>query len=215
VDDANAAAMGPPWTRRYVYNHSSCGRCGSDIKRWAMANRTAYVCELCQPLLHLEAEAEAGSAAGSKKKQASPIGKKQRHGMFQSHCEPDCAPDSAADLSLKRAQSQGASGGGGGGAERMLSAANAAAEKMRAGEGRGVKHVADHDDASDALPAAAVRARHAEVKPKPKGSTRRAAKAEAEQTPEGRTPAFRKEEWGIPGESDARARFKGGFLSLH
>ena len=63
MDDANAAAMGPPWTRRYVYNHSSCGRCGSDIKSWAMANRTAYACEVCQPLLQLEAEA--GAAAVS------------------------------------------------------------------------------------------------------------------------------------------------------
>jgi len=63
VDDADAAAMGPPWTRRYVYNHSSCGRCGSDIKSWAMANRTAYACEVCQPLLQLEAEA--GAAAVS------------------------------------------------------------------------------------------------------------------------------------------------------
>jgi len=77
---------------------------------------------------------------------------------FLSHC----APDSTADLSLKRAQSQGASG---------------------CGEGRDVEHVADHDDASDAVAAAAVRARKAEVKPKPKGSKRRAAKAEAEQTP--------------------------------
>jgi len=64
----------------------------------------------------------------------------------------------------------------------MLSAAEAAAEKLRAGEGRDVEHVADHD-ASDAVVAAAVPARKAEVKPKPKGSKRRAAKAEAEQTP--------------------------------
>lgn len=35
---------------RYVYNHSTCGRCGSQIATWDMASRTVYACETCQPL---------------------------------------------------------------------------------------------------------------------------------------------------------------------
>jgi hypothetical protein len=35
---------------RYIYNHRSCGRCGSPIRTWVMAARTCYACETCQPL---------------------------------------------------------------------------------------------------------------------------------------------------------------------
>lgn len=38
---------------RYVYNHSTCGRCGSKISTWDMQARTVYACETCQPL-HLD-----------------------------------------------------------------------------------------------------------------------------------------------------------------
>ena len=44
----DAAAMGAPWTRRYVYNHTRCGMCKGPIKTWDMANRTVYACEMCQ-----------------------------------------------------------------------------------------------------------------------------------------------------------------------
>jgi hypothetical protein len=50
VDNADAIALGAPWTRRYVYNHTSCGFCGSRIRTWSMANRTVYACEVCQKL---------------------------------------------------------------------------------------------------------------------------------------------------------------------
>ena len=39
---------------RYIYNHSSCGRCGSSVRTWDMAARTVYACETCQPLLLVE-----------------------------------------------------------------------------------------------------------------------------------------------------------------
>ena len=35
---------------RYIYNHKSCGRCGSSVRTWDMSARTCYACEVCQPL---------------------------------------------------------------------------------------------------------------------------------------------------------------------
>ena len=35
---------------RYIYNHKSCGLCGSAVRTWDMAARTCYACEVCQPL---------------------------------------------------------------------------------------------------------------------------------------------------------------------
>lgn len=60
VDDADAQSMGPPWTRRYVYNHSRCGICKGPIKTWDMANRTVYACETCQVCLGVQTCSEPG-----------------------------------------------------------------------------------------------------------------------------------------------------------
>ena len=35
---------------RYIYNHKSCGRCGSAISTWVIQARTCYACLTCQPL---------------------------------------------------------------------------------------------------------------------------------------------------------------------
>jgi formamidopyrimidine-DNA glycosylase len=48
VDAADAARMGSPWTRRYIYNHSRCGMCLGPVRTWDMATRTVYACESCQ-----------------------------------------------------------------------------------------------------------------------------------------------------------------------
>jgi formamidopyrimidine-DNA glycosylase len=45
-----ANALGRPWLRRYIYNSSSCGRCGSKVVSWSIANRTCYRCVNCQPM---------------------------------------------------------------------------------------------------------------------------------------------------------------------
>ena len=46
-----------------MYNHESCGRCGSAIRSWDMSGRTAYACPTCQPLaLAAGAVLEAGRA---------------------------------------------------------------------------------------------------------------------------------------------------------
>lgn len=34
---------------RYVYKQDHCGRCGATIRRWDLAGRWAYACEVCQP----------------------------------------------------------------------------------------------------------------------------------------------------------------------
>ncbi|KAK9867483.1 hypothetical protein WJX84_001802 [Apatococcus fuscideae] len=100
VDADEARKLGKPWTRRYVYNHKVCGRCGSFIRTWDMNARTVYACETCQPLDHgtvVTAErAKAMAAAGPTK-------------VFQSHCAPEAADNQAPGqmtvLVLKRALS--------------------------------------------------------------------------------------------------------------
>eukprot|EP00887_Chlorella_sp_A99_P001686 scaffold8.g1686.t1 len=37
VDPEEAAVLGKPWMRRYIYNQERCGRCGSGIHTWDMA----------------------------------------------------------------------------------------------------------------------------------------------------------------------------------
>ncbi|KAK9868369.1 hypothetical protein WJX84_004801 [Apatococcus fuscideae] len=87
VDPEEAAKLGSPWTRRYVYNHKACGRCGSAIRTWDMNTRTVYACETCQPLIQgtvVAAErVKAMSAAGPTK-------------VFQSHCAPESAENQSA-----------------------------------------------------------------------------------------------------------------------
>eukprot|EP00968_Pinguiococcus_pyrenoidosus_P028357 scaffold7789_cov200-Pinguiococcus_pyrenoidosus.AAC.4 len=52
VDPDDADRLGPPWTRRYVYNQEHCGNCASKIKSWPDRNRrTVYACLSCQPLI--------------------------------------------------------------------------------------------------------------------------------------------------------------------
>ena len=80
VDAADAAALGPPWTRRYVYNHKRCGVCRGAVKSWDMANRTVYACTACQALRKgteiPEARRKALAAAGESQE-------------FVSHCATD------------------------------------------------------------------------------------------------------------------------------
>ena len=67
-----------PWTRRYIYNQDTCGRCRGPIKTWDMATRTVYCCETCQPLVGKMSAARAEAHA----KAAAPR-------LFMSHCAPD------------------------------------------------------------------------------------------------------------------------------
>ena len=86
VDPEEALILGDPWTRRYVYNQTSCGRCGARVRVWDMANRTVYACETCQPLRR----SASGENTLTKKKDSKP---------FVSHCAPDSAAASRMEPS--------------------------------------------------------------------------------------------------------------------
>ncbi|KAK9813207.1 hypothetical protein WJX72_010568 [[Myrmecia] bisecta] len=80
VDPEEAAVLGKPWTRRYVYNHKTCGRCGAFIRTWDMAARTVYACETCQPLI-------AGTELPGGRAKALAAARPAQ--QFKSHCAPE------------------------------------------------------------------------------------------------------------------------------
>ena len=91
VDPEEAKRLGEPWTRRYVYNQSTCGRCGASIRSWDVANRTVYACEACQPPPAPATLPE----ARVKRIEAS----KRAAAPFVSHCAPDSDAANAMDPS--------------------------------------------------------------------------------------------------------------------
>jgi formamidopyrimidine-DNA glycosylase len=82
VDPEEALILGEPWTRRYVYNQTKCGRCRGNVRVWDMANRTVYACETCQPL-------SAGSPQTPKRGSKRETDEKKPFVPFVSHCAPD------------------------------------------------------------------------------------------------------------------------------
>uniref|UniRef100_A0A7S3FNN1 DNA-(apurinic or apyrimidinic site) lyase n=1 Tax=Chloropicon roscoffensis TaxID=1461544 RepID=A0A7S3FNN1_9CHLO len=92
VEPQEAKVLGPPWTRRYIYNHSQCGRCGTRVKTWDMAGRTVYACVKCQPL--------ESTLDPPRKKQ---LAKAKGHVPFVSHCAPEPRQAaSALDAALEK-----------------------------------------------------------------------------------------------------------------
>lgn len=63
--------------RRYIYNRSSCGKCGGQVLSWNVANRTCYACPSCQPRRGTDAGARADTPCSVTKV------------PFHSHCAPD------------------------------------------------------------------------------------------------------------------------------
>lgn len=99
VDPEEASMLGAPWTRRYIYNQSKCGRCRGKILTWDMAGRTVYCCGgSCQPLAKKESEAAEENVVeltyGRKKAMKAARGAVQ----FVSHCAPDDVTDEAIPL---------------------------------------------------------------------------------------------------------------------
>jgi len=70
VDPAEAAALGRPALRRWIYNSPSCGRCMGRVAAWDVAGRTCYACPACQPA---KGDAPAPADAAAPK-------------LFNSHC---------------------------------------------------------------------------------------------------------------------------------
>mmetsp|Transcript_10090 Transcript_10090/g.18175 ORF Transcript_10090/g.18175 Transcript_10090/m.18175 type:complete len:364 (-) Transcript_10090:993-2084(-) len=134
VDDKEAVILGKPWTRRYIYNHAKCGRCGSGIKSWLIASRTAYACEQCQPKVGAD-------GAG--------VNRKDDVKLFKSRCAPEgevvlekAGADERYGLKvgtlhlLKESVVVGEDDLG------IVNAKEAKKEKIEVGEGLGVEHVA-------------------------------------------------------------------------
>lgn len=66
--------------RRYIYNKSTCARCGGRVSSWDMSGRTCYACESgqCQPRMkHIKSKSAASSDEVPK-----------QHVPFISHCAP-------------------------------------------------------------------------------------------------------------------------------
>jgi formamidopyrimidine-DNA glycosylase len=162
VDPADVITLGAPWTRRYIYNQASCGRCGGAVMTWAIAARTVYACAgKCQPLGAADA-----AALTPARRAALAAAAPAKH--FVSHCAPDedqakesaAAPAAAAAAApaatLRKAAEAApavaaAAPAGGRRRGRIATAAEAAAEKAAAGESRAVEHVALVDAATAAL----------------------------------------------------------------
>lgn len=72
VDPAEAAQLGKPSMRRYIYNSARCGRCNGPVRSWDLNGRTCYVCASCQPL---RGRAEEPAAQAPR--------------LFHSHCAPE------------------------------------------------------------------------------------------------------------------------------
>lgn len=98
--DPGAAERGE---RRYIYNRSSCARCGSRVSSWDMGGRTCYACEGggCQPKVAPTVGSVGGGAAGGTStgsvETVAAKGKGQKEGAkadrrqhvpFISHCAP-------------------------------------------------------------------------------------------------------------------------------
>jgi len=81
VDPDEAAALGRPELRRYIYNTKTCPRCSSNVKVWTIANRTCYCCPSCQPR---STAASKAAAKTEKQKDCKP---------FVSHCAPESLSD--------------------------------------------------------------------------------------------------------------------------
>ncbi|KAJ1624823.1 hypothetical protein T492DRAFT_1044169 [Pavlovales sp. CCMP2436] len=170
VSTAEAAAVGKPELRRWIYNRSTCGRCDGPVLSWEMSARTCYACPSCQPR-DTVVPAPKGAHPST---------------VFNSHCARDsvsvriaqggCGALTVAELKgLLKERGASTSGnkrelaarlevlhaaepaaeakpaepaagpelGQAGSSKAFIDARSAAAEKARAGENRAVEHVAE------------------------------------------------------------------------
>jgi hypothetical protein len=77
VSPEEAAAVGRPGLRRWIYNSARCGQCGGAVKSWSIQARTCYACEQCQP-----------SSGGSEAPRAA-----SAPTLFNSHCAAESLAD--------------------------------------------------------------------------------------------------------------------------
>jgi len=96
VDPEEACVLGSPWTRRYTYNQSRCGRCKSPVKTWEMAARTVYCCGGTCQLLRLQHNNEPVKMIPDSRKKAMKAARQAVE--FVSHCASDDDHDSGIPL---------------------------------------------------------------------------------------------------------------------
>lgn len=193
--DDECGHFGAPWTRRYIYNQSHCPVCKGKVRSWTMASRTVYACEVCQPLAAStrqalpDARKQALTAAGDAKLFASGCARDSGADLTPAKMKVAqlraALQDKGLDTSGKKAQlvarllaAEGAGATEGaavpitGTADlKPRSAADAAADKVAAGEGRNVEHIAELDDSMVAVLEGASRASVAKLvkTPRPHG----------------------------------------------
>lgn len=150
VDPEEAILLGPPWTRRYVYNQEMCGRCYSPVRWWDMAGRTVYACIDCQPLLVGTAlpskRLEVLKSAAAVKWRPNPCARDTAPNVAQVPSTKSRGQPGSADVAPLAGKNVVSTRGGDGMEEEIVSPAAAALEKLMAGESRGVEHVAEMDD---------------------------------------------------------------------
>ena len=97
VDAALDPLVAARGERRYIYNKSTCARCGGRVSSWDMSGRTCYACEGgCQPKMKKLMQASATAKIevkkknfnGAKEKKAVKEASKKQHVPFISHCAP-------------------------------------------------------------------------------------------------------------------------------
>lgn len=154
VEPHEAAAVGRPELRRWLYNSRNCGRCGGPVLSWQIQGRTCYACVACQPL------ASSGGAKGSQADAAPPQ-------LFHSHCVSETLEErlatpqklrvaelraalrakdlptsgKKAELIERLVEARGPSM-----KRKMRSARAAATDKVAADEARSVEHIAEFED---------------------------------------------------------------------
>lgn len=96
VDPEEACVLGSPWTRRYIYNQSRCGRCKSPVKTWEMAARTVYCCGGTCQVLRLQHNNEPVKTIPDSRKKAMKAARQAVE--FVSHCASDDEHDGGIPL---------------------------------------------------------------------------------------------------------------------
>ena len=170
TDPVEIARLGlDPELRRYIYNRSQCGRCTGKVESWQVAGRTCYACPACQPkpltpankaaVTHDHVFPSHCAADSAEERMATPkkmtVAELKRALGAQGESTKGLKADlvarfEAAEGVVAPAASSSSSAAGASypapGVKGLspVSASEAAAEKVRAGEKRNVEHVADY-----------------------------------------------------------------------
>jgi len=163
-----------PDRRRYVYNQSRCLLCKGKVQSWDVKGRTCYGCFQCQEMI---ADGGGGGGGGGGTSSAAKQARKNKKKImreakdvvvFKSKCAPEARDETGGTQKRKRktkttkmktktkTKTKISNSTIVRPTKRQRSAAAAALDKIRAGEGRNVEHVALADEESLAVIAAAA-----------------------------------------------------------